>query len=153
MARLTLKPESWPIPLRWLVAMVIVPMLPFAAVAAAAVFLWLLGGLTLSFLLIAVAYAMLLFVPAAWISFLPVYLVIDRWSEHSKRVYGRAAMVATVVGALLIGGYTLLTDPYAGEALLGLAFGLVVALPTSAWMGRMIWCVLWSGRMSEREAR
>ncbi len=149
MARLTLKPETWPIPLRWVIALVVVPLLPFAAVAAAAGFLWLLGGLTLSYLLIAVAFAMLFFIPLAWIGFLPTYLVIDRWGRHSKTVYGRAAMVAAVVGALLIGSYTLLTDPYAGEALPWLAFGLAVALPTAAWMGRAIWCILWSGREPE----
>jgi len=152
LARLKLNVETWPVPLRWGVAMIVVPMVPFLIFAAAAGFLWLLGGWTLSFLLFAIATPMLLFIPAAWLSFLPAYFAIDRWGRHSRRTYVRSAMLAAVVGAGLISGHHLLTDPHAPEGLPWFAFGLVVALPTSAWMGRAIWCTLWSGREPEGTA-
>jgi hypothetical protein len=152
MAKAWMKPAYWPLRLRWPVAMFVVPVLPFAVVAALA---WISVSLRLGIVgivLIALAYAMLLFIPAAWISFLPTYLLIDRWGGHSKSTYQWAAVAAaSVVAFVILCGAEIVLPSNQGLGA-AVAFGLVVALPTSAFMGSMVWCVLWSGRVPDLEA-
>ncbi len=153
MARFALKPATWPLSLRWVVAMVVVPVLPFASFAALGItFLFLRLGL-FALITLAAAYAMLLFIPAAWVSFLPTYFLIDKWGQHSKQAYVKGAMLAAVVGALLFAAYFSLTGASASESLPWVGFGLLVGLPTAALMGSMIWCILWSGREVAEEGK
>jgi hypothetical protein len=153
MARLTLKPGSWPIPLRWLVAMVVVPMLPLVLVGVLLAISLALHFEVLFFVLIAIGYALAACILATWLTFLPVYFAIDRWGQHSKGTYQWASVVAVAAVAflILVGSEVLLPSSQGiGNAV---AFGLAVALPTAPLVATIIWCVLWSGRAPEGEAR
>lgn len=149
MARACEKIAAWPVPLRWVVAMLVVPVVPFAAVFVFGAFLWLLEAYQLLIPLVPLGFATLYFVPFAWLFFLPVYFAVNTWGRHSKKAYVRAAMLAAVAGALLLTLYANVMDPYPSEAYGYVVLGLVIGLPTAALMGAMIWCVLWSGRQTE----
>ncbi len=147
-----LRHDTWPLTLRWLVALGVVPALPFAVVALPAALFWLLGIRPLVFLLFPFAVAMLLYIPFTWICFLPLYFTAGQRSGHSRDFYVRSAMAAALLVGLGIGGYVLLTFPNPGWALVSVVFGSIVGLPTAGFIASAMWCTLWTGREPARTA-
>lgn len=146
MAASTLKLQTWPLPLRWVVAMIVVPVLPFAVVAALSLVFLSVGLDVPGFIFLAITYAALLCIPAAWLCFVPTYVLIDRWGRHSKASYVKGAVLAVFIAAGLIFCVSLLMGlPPQGFGS-AIFFGLVVALPSATIMASLIWHVLWSGR-------
>jgi hypothetical protein len=141
-----LKHDTWSLTLRWLVALGVVPALPFAVVALPAALFWLLGIRALVALLFPFAVAMLLYIPLTWVCFLPLYFTVGHRSGHSRDSYVQSAMAAALLVGLGIGGYVLLTFPSPGWTLVSVVFGIIVGVPTAGFIASTIWCTLWSGR-------
>jgi len=138
--------DTWPLPLRWLVALGIVPALPFAVVALPALFLRVLDIEALVLLLLPFVTATLLYIPIIWLCFLPLYFTFCRSRGHSQDSYIQSAMVAALVIGLGLAAYVLLTYPRPGLALAAVVFGIIVGVPIAGLIGLLIWRTLWEGR-------
>lgn len=116
---------------------------------------WLLQVWVPVFLVAVVGYAFLLCIPVVWFSIFPVYWLIGRWGQHSIRSYRRGAMLTAVTAAALMAAYAKVSAPswQLSEALTSIAFGLVIAVPYAAFVGGLIWRVLWTGREPVEAAR
>ncbi|WP_193369584.1 hypothetical protein [Pelagibius marinus] len=150
MARRSLRLGSWPLPLRWLLAVLVVPTIPFiTTVLLSAVFSGL--GLMIPTVVAGVLSEMILpTVPVAWLTILPLYFALGRWWRHSRWSYIAAAVLAALFLLLAKTGHLLLTGPVDRLSFPLLGIWFAATLVTAALIGAMVWWVLWWGRESEQ---
>lgn len=137
---------TWSVPLRWTVAVLVVPVLLPACVMVVASSGLLVEKDILRLVIVAVAYTLIFSILGVWLLFPLLYFLIDQRERHTLEVYMRSAVIGALAATLIFTFAIAVIFPVP-VFLLGIMFlGFVIAVPYAALTSRLIWCVLWKGR-------